>query len=160
MSYFHARHSNVEIVYFRYNVVCKKCCIYTLGTRMMGLLRASPSFCFRHFFFAGGVGSFFFLANNNTKKKHICLLCVFFFLVLVFLHVNYFLKKKSHLHVNVYFRYNVVCKKCRICTLDTRMLQLFIFVIMLFVRSVVSAIVYFVVMLFVRSVVSTRSTLG
>ena len=32
--FLHVRHSDDVLVYFRYNVVCKKCCICTLDTEM------------------------------------------------------------------------------------------------------------------------------
>ena len=177
MLYLYAWNSDDGIVYFRYNVVCKKCRICTLDTRMMGLLIARKKRKTQPHQRGKNDENKKKERQTTTKKKtYLFVMCCFFFFGFGFLHVNYFFKKKkNHLHVNVnlfkkkknrnridvrghgygivyflhawhsddgaiYFRYNVVCKKCRICTLGTRMMGLFIFVVTLFVRSVVSAL--------------------
>ena len=179
MLYLHAWPSDDVIVYFRYNVVCKKFCICTLGTRMMGL------FIFVIVLFVRSVVS--------ARLTLGCWDCLFsarltlgwwdclFSARLTLGWWDCLFSARSILGWWCYlFLLCVVCKKCCICTLYTRMLWLFIFVVMLFVRSVVSALdtqmtrlfifctidtrmlglFIFVVMLFVRSVVSARLQLG
>ena len=166
--FLHDRHSDVGIVYFRCNVVCKECRICTLATRMLGL------FIFVIVLFVRSV-----VSARLTLGWWDCLFSAR--LTLGWWDCLFSARLTLRYDGIVYFRHNVVCKKCRICTLGTRMMGLFIFVIMLFVRSVVSALLtfrwwyclfsatldtltmrlfIFVIMLFVRSVVSARSTLG
>ena len=146
MSYLHAWHSGDGIVYFSHNVVCNKWCICTLDTSMIRLFISLHAWHLDD-------GAIYFRYNVVCKKCRICTLgtrMMGMFIFVIMLFVRSVVSTRLTLgwwnclfsaRLNdgaIYFRYNVVCKKCRICTLGTWMMGLFIFVIMLFVRSVVS----------------------